>query len=133
MCQRNAMIPGARGKLRSYNGVRPACLQTRLAGARSREQGANLEPLTIALCISIGTGVPWLMAIHSDYGARQLFWNSLVGLAVALLCALAFERLSPLYSILALISAGPVVVLLAINLAQAVRRAIARRMTPPPG
>jgi len=92
-----------------------------------------LEPLTIALCISIGTGVPWLMAIHSDNSARQLFWNSLVGLAVALTCAVAFDSLSPLYSILALISAGPLIVLLAVNLAQAACRAVARRMSPPLG
>jgi hypothetical protein len=114
--------------------MKPALFgRMRLTGASFPAQGANLEPLTIALCIAIGTGVPWLMAIHSDDSARQLFWNSLAGLVAALLCAVAFDRLSPLYSILALISAGPVIVLLAINLMQAVRRAIVRRLWPPQG
>ena len=39
-----------------------------------------MDNLTIALCICIGTGVPWLIAIHSENGARQLIGNSVLGL-----------------------------------------------------
>ena len=62
----------------------------------------------IVLCICIGTGVPWLVAIYSDTGARQLIENSVFGLIGVTLGALAFGWISHTYSLLALISAGPV-------------------------
>jgi hypothetical protein len=82
-----------------------------------------VDNLTIALCICIGTGVPWLIAIHSENGARQLIGNSV---------ALAFDWISPTYSIIALISAGPVVALLTITAGQAVKRAIVSKLSQPP-
>lgn len=86
-----------------------------------------MDNLTIALCICIGTGVPWLVAIQSETGARQLIWNSVFGLIGTALSALAFEAISPTYSIIALIAVGPLVALLAIAAGQAARRAIMSR------
>jgi hypothetical protein len=59
----------------------------------------SLDDLTIALSISIGSGVPWLIAIYSDSGARQLISNSVFGLLGAALVALAFDRLFSTYSV----------------------------------
>jgi len=78
-----------------------------LRPALEPERGGVLDNLTIALCISIGTGVPWLIAIYSDNGARQLIGNSVFGLVGTALAAFAFDWISPTYSIIALISAGP--------------------------
>jgi hypothetical protein len=91
-----------------------------------------LDILTMALCISIGTGVPWLMAIHSDNSARQLIWNTLFGMVGVTLCALAFNWLAPIYAIIALISAGPIFALVAIVAGQALKRAVAARLAKPP-
>jgi hypothetical protein len=67
-----------------------------------------LDNLTIALCISIGTGVPWLIAIYSDDGARQLIENSVFGLVGTAFGASAFNWIFSRYSIIALVSLGPV-------------------------
>ena len=91
-----------------------------------------MDNLTIALCISIGTGVPWLMAIHSDNSARQLIWNTVFGMLGVTACALAFNWLTPIYAIIALIAAGPICSLLAIVAGQAVKRAVAARLAKPP-
>ena len=89
-----------------------------------------MDNLTIALCI--GTGVPWLVAIHSENGARQLIGNSVFGLVGTALGALAFDWISPTYSIIALISAGPVIALLTIAAGQAAKRAIVSKLSQPP-
>lgn len=91
-----------------------------------------LDNLTIALCISIGTGVPWLMAIYSDQGARQLIVNSVFGLAGTAIGASMFNWMSPTYGIVALVAVGPVVALLAIAAGQAVKRAILSKLAWPP-
>jgi hypothetical protein len=91
-----------------------------------------LDTLTIALCISIGTGVPWLIAIQSDDGARQLIANSVLGLAGTALGASLFNWISPAYSIIALISLGPVVAFLAIAAGQAVKRGVLSRRARAP-
>ena len=90
-----------------------------------------MDNLTIALCICIGTGVPWLIAIHSENGTRQLIGNSVFGLVGTAFGALAFDWISPTYSIIALISAGPVVALPTIAAGQAAKRAIVSRLSPP--
>jgi hypothetical protein len=83
-----------------------------------------LDDLTIALCISIGTGVPWLIAVYSESGARQLMANSVFGLAGTALGASAFNWISPAYGIVALVSLGPMVAFLAIAAGQAAKRAV---------
>ena len=90
-----------------------------------------MDNLTIALCISIGTGVPWLIAMHSDNGARQLIWNSVFGMVGIALGASAFNWISPTYGMIALILVGPVVVFLTIVAGQAGKRAIFSRLSRP--
>jgi hypothetical protein len=91
-----------------------------------------LDILTIALCISIGTGVPWLIAIYSDNGDRQLIENSVLGLAGTALGAGAFNWIFSTYGIIALISLGPVVAFLTITAGQAVKRAILSKLSRSP-
>lgn len=91
-----------------------------------------MDNLTIALCISIGTGVPWLIAMHSDNGARQLIWNSVFGMVGIALGTSAFNWISPTYGMVALILVGPVVVFLTIGAGQAGKRAIFSRLSRPP-
>jgi hypothetical protein len=88
-----------------------------------------LDNLTIALCISIGTGVPWLIAVYSETGARQLLGNSVFGMAGTALGAWAFNWISSTYSIVALVSLGPLVAFLTIAAGQAVKRAILSKLS----
>jgi hypothetical protein len=82
----------------------------------------------MALCISIGTGVPWLIAIYTEAGDRQLIENSVLGLLATALAASAFDWIFSAYSIIALVSLGPVVALLTIVAGQKVKRAILSRV-----
>jgi hypothetical protein len=82
----------------------------------------------MGLCISIGTGVPWLIAIYSENGDRQLIENSVLGLLGTALGASAFNWIFSTYSIIALASLGPVVAFLTIAAGQAVKRAILSRL-----
>jgi hypothetical protein len=91
-----------------------------------------LDNLTIALCISIGTGVPWLLAVYSEDRARQLVENTVLGMAGTVLAAFAFRWISPVYGLIALIVIGPVVAYLAIAAGQAVKRAILSRLSRSP-
>lgn len=90
-----------------------------------------MDDLTIALCISIGTGVPWLIAVYSDDGARRLIGNSIFGLTGTLLGAAAFSWISPRYGIFALVTLGPVVAFLAIAAGQAAKRAVMAKLARP--
>lgn len=98
------------------------------AGDRG-ERGRRLDNLTMALCLSIGTGVPWLIAIYSENGARQLIENNVLGLVGTAFGASAFNWISPRYGIIALISLGPVLAFLTIAAGQAVKRAILSRLS----
>lgn len=91
-----------------------------------------MDNLTIALCISIGTGVPWLIATYSENGARQLIGNTVFGMLGATFGASAFNWISPAYSIIALVSVGPLIAFLTIAAGQAVKRAIVSRLPRPP-
>jgi hypothetical protein len=86
-----------------------------------------LDDLSLALCIAIGTGVPWLVATYSENGARQLIGNTVFGMLGTVLAASAFRWISPAYSLIALISLGPVIAFLTIAAGQAVKRAILSR------
>ena len=87
-----------------------------------------MDYLTTGLCISIGTGVPWMIAIYSDNGARQLFGNSVFGLLGTALGALVFDWIVPTYSVIILISVGPVIALMTIFAGQAVKRVIVSKL-----
>lgn len=91
-----------------------------------------MDNLTIALCISIGTGVPWLIAIFSDNGARHLIGNTVFGMIGTALGASVFNWISPTYGIVALVSVGPVVALLAIAAGQAFKRAVLSKLSRRP-
>jgi hypothetical protein len=91
-----------------------------------------LDNLTIALCLSIGTGVPWLIAIYSDNGAYQLIENSVYGLVGIAFGASAFNWIFSTYRIIALVSLGPVVTFLTITAGQAVKRAILSKLSRSP-
>jgi hypothetical protein len=100
-----------------------------LKGQMRGERGRVLDNLTIALCISIGSGVPWLIAVYSDNGARHLIGNSVFGLAGTACGASAFNWISPTYGIVGLISVGPVIAFLTIVAGQAIKRAILSRLS----
>jgi hypothetical protein len=91
-----------------------------------------LDNLTIALCISIGTGVPWLIATYSENGARQLVENSVFGLVGTALAACAFNWISSTYGLIAVVSLGPVVAFLSIAAGQVVKRAILAKLSRSP-
>ena len=91
-----------------------------------------MDNLTIALCISIGTGVPWLIAIYTDNGARQLIENSVLGLLGTAFGASAFNWVFSTYSIIALVSLGPAVAFLTITAGQAVKRTILSKLARSP-
>ena len=95
-------------------------------------QGTLLDNLSIALCISIGTGVPWLIAVYSDNGARQLIGNSVFGMLGITFGARVFNWISPTYSIVALVSVGPLIAFLTIVAGQAAKRAILSKLLRPP-
>lgn len=100
-------------------------------GVATGGRGRRLDFLTTALCISIGTGVPWLIAIHSDDGARQLIANTFFGMIGIILSAIAFNWMSPTYGIIVLVTAGPFVTLVAILAGQAAMRAILAGLSRP--
>jgi hypothetical protein len=91
-----------------------------------------LDDLTIALCISIGTGVPWLIAVYSEDRARQLIGNTVLGMPGTVLGAYAFRWISPTYSLVAPIVLGPVAAYLTIAAGRAVKRAILSRLSRSP-
>ena len=91
-----------------------------------------MDYLTAALCISIGTGVPWLIAVYSDNGARRLIGNTVFSMAGTLTTAALFNWFSPRFGILALVSLGPVIACLAIAAGQAAKGAILTRISRAP-
>lgn len=91
-----------------------------------------MDYLTLALCISIGTGVPWLAAVYSDNGARRLLGNSVFSLMGTVAGASLFTWISPAYGIIALVTLGPVVAILSMIAGQAIKRAILSRFRASP-
>jgi hypothetical protein len=83
-----------------------------------------LDDPTIALWISIGTGVPWLLAVYSEDRARQPIENTVLGMAGTALAACAFRWISPTYGLVCFVFLGPVAAFLTIAAGRAVRRAI---------
>jgi hypothetical protein len=114
---------------RHTSGTVPSGRRRRDRKVAGGERGRLLDNLTIALCLSIGTGVPWLIAIYTDNGARQLIGNNVLGLAGTVLAASAFNWISPTYGIVALITFGPAVAFLTIIAGQAVKRAILSKLS----
>lgn len=85
-----------------------------------------MDILTIALCISVGNAVAWLLALYTSRGFHPLLWDTLFATAGAALCALAFSWFSPEYVVAGLVIVGPVFALVAIFAGDALRRALWR-------
>ena len=89
-----------------------------------------MDTLSIALCISIGSCVAWLVALYTPAGTLSLLWNVPFGMAGAALCALAIAWFAPWLGVAGLVIAGPLGAVLAILAGDAILRAL-RRPTPP--
>ncbi len=89
-----------------------------------------MNTLSIALCISIGSCVAWLVALYTPAGTPSLLWNFPLGMAGAALCALAIAWFAPWLGIAGLVIVGPFGAVLIIVAGDAIIRAL-RRPTPP--
>jgi hypothetical protein len=83
-----------------------------------------LDNLSIAICLSIGCAVPWVLALYTSRGERLLLWDMLLATAGAALCALAFWWASPTVRLVVLVVAGPFCAALMIFAGDAGRRAL---------
>ena len=86
-----------------------------------------MDILTIALCLSIGNAVAWLIALYTRQGVHLLLWNMQFGTVGAALCALAIPWVAPTFGVVGLVTAGPLCALLMIITGDAVIRAVSRR------
>jgi hypothetical protein len=86
-----------------------------------------VDILTIALCMSIGCAVAWLIALYTTRGVRLLLWDTLFAMIGAVLCALAITWFAPRFGVVGLVMAGPFCAVLAIIVGNAARRAVAAR------
>ena len=82
-----------------------------------------MDILTIALCMSIGSAVAWLIALYTHRGVHLLFWNTFFGMAGAALCALLIAWTAPALGVVGLVIAGPIFAVLTIVAGNAIRRA----------
>jgi hypothetical protein len=78
----------------------------------------------MALCISVGSAVAWLLALYTSRGVRLLLWDVPLGTLGAALCALAIGAISPALSVVGLVTAGPLSAALMIFAGDAIRRAL---------
>ncbi len=83
-----------------------------------------MDILTIALCISIGNAVAWLIALYTDRGVQLLLWDVPFATAGAALCALAVAWIAPTLGVVGLVTAGPLCAVLMIVAGNAIRRAL---------
>lgn len=81
-----------------------------------------MDNLTIAVCLSIGCAVPWLLALYTPRGERMLLWDTLLAMAGAAACAFAFSWTSTTVRLIALVGAGPVCAYLMIAVGDRARR-----------
>jgi hypothetical protein len=96
-------------------------------------QAAHKEPrvpdtLIIALCLSIGCAVAWMLALYTARGERRLLSDMALAIVGAAACAFALSWASPTVRLVALVIAGPVCGVLAIKAGDAVRRMLQRRV-----
>ena len=83
-----------------------------------------MDILTIALCISIGNAVAWLIALYTQRGVHLLLWDILFGMVGAALCAVAIAWVTPTLGVVGLVTAGPFCAVLMIFAGDAIRRAL---------
>ena len=87
-------------------------------------KGTVLDILTMALCLSIGCAVAWLIALYTRRGVQLLLWDLPFATAGAALCALAVAWFAPTLGVLGLVTVGPVFAVLMIAAGDAIRRAL---------
>jgi len=87
-----------------------------------------LDFLTVALCLSIGNAVAWLLALYTDRGMEMLIWNVAFGVVGATLCALAISVVGLPYGTIWLLAIGPFCGLLQILAGHAIRRVVLRAL-----
>jgi hypothetical protein len=87
---------------------------------------ALVDILTIALVISVGNAVAWLIALYTTRGVQLLLWDVAFGMAGTALCALAFAWLAPAYQVIGLVSVGPLCAKLMIFGGDAIRATISK-------
>ena len=83
-----------------------------------------MDILTIALCMSIGSAVPWLIALYTERGVQLLLWDVPLATVGAALCALALAWIAPTLVVVGLLTAGPVCAVLMMVAGDAIRRAL---------
>ena len=85
---------------------------------------AAVDILTIALCMSIGNAVAWLIALYTERGVRLLLWDVPFATIGAALCAISVAWIEPKLVVVGLVTAGPVCAALMIIAGNAIRRAL---------
>jgi hypothetical protein len=85
---------------------------------------AAVDILTIALCMSIGNAVAWLIALYTERGVRLLLWDVPFATIGAALCAISIAWIEPKLVVVGLVTAGPVCAALMIIAGNAIRRAL---------
>jgi hypothetical protein len=83
-----------------------------------------VDILTIALCMSIGSAVSWLIALYTSRGVRLLLWDVPFATLGAALCALAVGAVAPTFVIIALMTVGPLCAVIMIVIGNTIRRAL---------
>ena len=83
-----------------------------------------MDNLSIAICLSIGCAVPWMLALYTARGERLLLWDMPLAMAGAAACALAVSWTSPTVRLVVLVAAGPLCAALMIFAGDAARRAL---------
>jgi hypothetical protein len=83
-----------------------------------------LDTLTLALIMSIGSAVAWLVALYSSRGPAFLILDVLFGMIGAALCALAITWIDIRFQVLGVVTAGPLCAALMILAGHAARRAL---------
>jgi len=85
---------------------------------------AALDILTIAIVMSVGNAVAWLLALYTARGVRLLLWDVPFATLGAALCAASIACLDPKLTIVGLVTLGPFCALLMLHIGNAIRRAL---------
>jgi hypothetical protein len=80
------------------------------------------DTLIIALCLSIGCAVAWMMALYTARGERRLLSDMALAIVGVAVCAFALSWTSPTVWLVALLITGPICGVLAIKAGDAVQR-----------
>jgi hypothetical protein len=87
-----------------------------------------MDILMIAVCMSIGSAVAWVIALYTTRGVQRLLWDFPFATLGAVLCASVVNWFSPRLVIVALLTAGPLCAVLMLFVGDAIRRAACVRL-----